>query len=155
VAASAMFRLRCAHARRRNHAHEVDDLVTAPVGRTGRGAAIPTSSAHSDDSTCISVPPTRTRSVACSHSRWCCPRAQTQPRGARPGDHTGRQVIAGAAVPAVDAAHAWIVLRAINGASFAAFGSEVMRRPVGAIEFVAEGDLDAATEVLSSLWTLA
>jgi hypothetical protein len=54
---------------------------------------------------------------------------------------------------AVDAAHARIVLRAINGASFAAFGSEVMRRLVEGIEFVAEGDPDAATEVLSTLWT--
>jgi hypothetical protein len=54
---------------------------------------------------------------------------------------------------AVDAAHARTVLRAINGASFAAFGSEVMRRLVEGIEFVAEGDPDAATEVLLTLWT--
>jgi hypothetical protein len=54
---------------------------------------------------------------------------------------------------AVDAAHAPTLLRAIDGDSFAAFGSEVMRQFVEGIGFIAAGDPGAASSVLSTLWT--
>jgi hypothetical protein len=54
---------------------------------------------------------------------------------------------------AVDVAHAPTLLRAIDGDSLAAFGSEVMRQFVQGIGFIAAGDPDAATAALSTLWT--
>jgi hypothetical protein len=53
----------------------------------------------------------------------------------------------------VDAGHARTLLQTIDGASFAAFGSETMRQFVEGIDFIAEGDPDAATEALTTLWT--
>lgn len=52
----------------------------------------------------------------------------------------------------VDAAHARTVLKAIDSASLAAFGPEVLRHLVEGIGLIAASDPDAATEVLSTVW---